>query len=187
MTDADKPKEQQNSPSDNQDSELEQTSKPASIPVEETPEYLKLKARIAELEGDLLLHAADIQNLQKNHFIELQSQLAKTRQRVLISLIQEIVDTFTLAMNPDLEHHTFRAGMEMVYKSFMDFLQKQDVEIINPVAGTPLNHAEHNITSVHHSSEHQSNTVYKVFQPGYKIGNNILRPANVMVVVNEKS
>lgn len=152
-------------------------------------ESLKLQKRIQELEATLqemsLLHAADIQNLYKTHSQELLLQIDKTKQDILMSLTHSVVDTFLLAMNSKLEAEAFRTGMEMIYKTFLDFLHKNHIEIINPPTGSSFDPVQHKIISMHHSSEHQPNTIYSVLQPGYKMRNTILRPANVTVVMNQ--
>jgi molecular chaperone GrpE (heat shock protein) len=153
-------------------------------------QILALDAEIAKLRQDLytesLRRAADLQNAYKRHVSDLQEAITKSKHKVLLTLIQDVIDPFQLAMQPDLDDEAFRTGITMVYRACMELLQKYDLEAINPPVGTPVDYDLHNISSLHRSSENVSpSTIHRVLQVGYREGGTVLRHASVQIVVSE--
>ncbi len=71
-------------------------------------------------------------------------------------------------------------GLELTMKLFLDVLEKNDVQQIDP-DGAVFNPQEHEAMSMQISDAVPSNTVLVVFQKGYKLNDRIIRPARVIV------
>ncbi len=73
-----------------------------------------------------------------------------------------------------------REGNEMTLKMFLDALQKNGVQQINP-EGEVFNPQLHEAMSMQESTEHAPNSVMVVFQKGYALNDRLIRPARVVV------
>lgn len=71
-------------------------------------------------------------------------------------------------------------GMALTMKLFLDVLQKNQIEQINPV-GELFDPQQHEAMSMQVAPEAKPNTVLLVFQKGYKLYDRIIRPARVIV------
>ncbi|MDD5448202.1 MAG: nucleotide exchange factor GrpE, partial [Actinomycetota bacterium] len=71
-------------------------------------------------------------------------------------------------------------GVKMIYGQFLDVLEKEGLEIINP-QGEPFDPEEHEAMVVVESDECPENTVVEVLGKGYKFRGFLIRPAMVKV------
>jgi molecular chaperone GrpE len=73
-----------------------------------------------------------------------------------------------------------RQGMELILKMLLDILRKYGVEQLNPV-GQPFNPVQHEAMAMQEDLDLEPNTVIKVLQKGYALGERLVRPARVLV------
>jgi len=159
---------------------------PADAP-EETPEPT-LEERLdaaereaAEQAGKALRTLAEFDNYRRR----MQRDLAQAGERGAVEVLRELLD---VADNFDraLEHagddvpEAFLEGMRLVARGLHDLLDRRGVEKIEAV-GTPFDPEFHEALTSLPSDEADPNTVLQEIQPGWRIGERVLRPAKVVV------
>lgn len=75
---------------------------------------------------------------------------------------------------------SMREGLELTMKLFLDVLQKNDVQQIDPT-NQPFNPQLHEAMSIMEVENLPANTVITVFQKGYQLNDRVIRPARVIV------
>ncbi len=78
------------------------------------------------------------------------------------------------------EHAAMHEGLELTMKLFLDVLQKNQIEQLDPV-GELFDPQQHEAMSMQVAPDAKPNTVLMVFQKGYKLHDRIIRPARVIV------
>lgn len=95
----------------------------------------------------------------------------------------EIADDLERALNSrpeDGEGAQWANGIELIYRKLMSTIEAEGVERIVP-DGHFFDPNFHEAISQEDSPEHESGQIIEVLQPGYKLGDRILRPARVRV------
>ena len=77
-------------------------------------------------------------------------------------------------------------GMDMVQKQITEFLSSQSVEEIPAEAGTEFDPNVHEALSQEASEEIEDGKIIRVMRKGYRIGERLLRPSNVIVAHTEE-
>ncbi|MCF6217763.1 MAG: nucleotide exchange factor GrpE [Gammaproteobacteria bacterium] len=98
----------------------------------------------------------------------------------LIPVLDSLDMSLQAATGSDESVVKLREGNEMTLKMFLDALQKNGVQQINP-EGELFNPQLHEAMSMQESTEHAPNSVMVVFQKGYALNDRLIRPARVVV------
>ncbi len=98
----------------------------------------------------------------------------------LIPVLDSLDMSLQAATGNDESVVKLREGNEMTLKMFLDALQKNGVQQINP-EGEAFNPQLHEAMSMQESTEHAPNSVMVVFQKGYALNDRLIRPARVVV------
>ncbi len=126
---------------------------------------------------------ADYLNLQKTES-ELRSQSLKLgSERVLLDLLT-VADSFDLAMSNKTAWEeapaNWRTGVEYIYNQLQNIFRDYNLEVINPPPGADFNPEYHHaIGTIPITNNFSSGQVASVAQKGYKLGEKIIRPAQV--------
>ncbi|HZG60571.1 MAG TPA: nucleotide exchange factor GrpE [Anoxybacillus sp.] len=174
--------------------EVEQTSEQTESvqteeQTEEKDELTAAKARIAELEEKLQelenrylrLHA-DFDNFRRRARLDFEAA-EKYRAQSLVTDILPALDNFERALKVEAEDDKTKSilqGMEMVYRSLIEALKKEGVEVIEAV-GKPFDPHLHQAVMQVEDSNYEPNTVVEEFQKGYKLKDRVIRPSMVKV------
>ncbi|RAK22445.1 molecular chaperone GrpE [Anoxybacillus vitaminiphilus] len=164
-------------------------SEQISEQMEENSELTAAKKRIAELEEKLQelenrylrLHA-DFDNFRRRTRLDFEAA-EKYRAQSLVTDILPALDNFERALKVKAEDDKTKSilqGMEMVYRSLMDALKKEGVEVIEAV-GKPFDPHLHQAVMQVEDSSYEPNTVVEEFQKGYKLKDRVIRPSMVKV------
>jgi molecular chaperone GrpE len=156
---------------------------------EEKDELTAAKERIAELEEKLQeletrylrLHA-DFDNFRRRTRLDFEAA-EKYRAQSLVTDILPALDNFERALKVEAEDDKTKSilqGMEMVYRSLIDALKKEGVEVIEAV-GKPFDPHLHQAVMQVEDSNYEPNTVVEEFQKGYKLKDRVIRPSMVKV------
>jgi molecular chaperone GrpE len=156
---------------------------------EENDELTAAKERIAELEEKLQelenrylrLHA-DFDNFRRRTRLDFEAA-EKYRAQSLVTDILPALDNFERALKVEAEDDKTKSilqGMEMVYRSLIDALKKEGVEVIEAV-GKPFDPHLHQAVMQVEDSNYEPNTVVEEFQKGYKLKDRVIRPSMVKV------
>lgn len=163
----------------------------ASENTEEMPAQDPIEQKVAELEGKLeeadnryLRLQADFDNFRRRSRIELEAS-AKYRAQSIISDLLPAIDNFERALKMDVDNEqakSLKQGVEMVYRSLLDALKNEGVEVIEAV-GKEFDPHLHQAVMQAEDENFGPNIVVEEFQKGYMLKDRIIRPA--MVKVNQ--
>ncbi|MEO5628068.1 MAG: nucleotide exchange factor GrpE [Candidatus Saccharimonadales bacterium] len=148
---------------------------------EVTEEVQVLKQEIADLTDALQRERADVSNVRRQH----DAQLGNLKQHVKIQVIEEllpVIDNFERALKhvPDeLKDNAYVKGVQGVVKQFEGTLQQMGVERIKTV-GEVFDPTVHEAVSMD-EGEGTVEVVFEELQPGYRVGDSIIRHAMVKV------
>ena len=156
----------------------------------------ELEAQIEALEAErdaindqFLRKAADLENTRKrlNQQIERQFQAGKVEA---ISAVLGTIDDLQRSMdaatqfeendNPKAAYESLRDGLELVYENFHASLNDIDVERIE-AEGQPFDENKHEAMMQQPAEDVESGTVLNEIRAGYKMGDRVVRHAQVVV------
>lgn len=92
----------------------------------------------------------------------------------------QVVDNFERAMECETQDKEYKKGVDLIYSSLMDTLNKLQVESYAKV-GDPFQPEIHNAVMHIEDENFEENVISQVFQKGYKIGEKVVRHAMVQV------
>lgn len=142
----------------------------------------QLEAKLAETENRLLRLHADFDNYRRRVRLDMEAA-EKYRAQSLVSDLLPILDNFERALQVQVEDEKAKSllqGMEMVYRSLVEALKKEGVEVIESV-GKPFDPHVHQAVMQVDDQNYEPNTVVEEFQKGYKLKDRVIRPAMVKV------
>lgn len=168
----------------------------AGIVVEVEPEeqgeadpIAALEAKLAEAEEAsqqnyerLMRAAADLDNYRKRSRREISDARVEGQSSVLREILP-VVDNLERAVVAAAEATdvgSIREGVELVLRQFIQTLEKLSVVRVE-AKGKPFDPNVHEAVSQMPSADHPPGTVVEVLQPGYKIGDRLLRAALCVV------
>ena len=152
-----------------------------SVVEEEKNKEPSLEEQVAEWRERAIRSAADLENFRKR----MEREKGEARRYANQSLLEEllpVLDNFHMgldAASADAESMIFR-GMEMVKKQLDDFLSGQGVEEVS-AEGEMFDPAVHEAVSQEDCEASPEGSVLRVVRRGFKMGERLLRPANVVV------
>ena len=145
------------------------SAEPTPDPAAEAARYLDLAQRLqAELENVRKRAARDV---------------AQASQRAKANLVREllpIVDNLERALataNPEEDH--LAEGVRLVHVELVNTLERNGIKAFDP-AGEQFDPTVHEAISMR-EGENGSGIVLDVVEKGYKLGDNVIRPARVVV------
>jgi molecular chaperone GrpE len=145
------------------------------------PDMGDLLRRLAELTEALQRERADAVNQRRQH----EAQIANLRNVVKSGVIGEllpVIDNFERALKhvpADLSGNDFIKGVQGIVKQFEDTLERIGVVRIKTV-GEPFDPKYHEAVQME-EGEGEQEIVSEELQPGYKIGEDVVRHAMVKV------
>lgn len=171
---------------ENQGAEQEDTEEAAEIAGETAPadplqeELRKKDKEIETLKDQLLRNMAEYDNYRKRtsrERIELEPEIAAKT----VSEFLTVADNLERALSVECSDENFKKGVQMIYDSFMETLEKLGVEQI-PAEGAFDPSMHQAVQQVPAEEGQESGEIAATFQKGYKLGSRILRFAMVAVV-----
>jgi molecular chaperone GrpE len=127
---------------------------------------------------------ADMDNYRKRQQRLAQDQIDAERQRLLRALLQVADDLERALAAPAGDVRGLKEGVQLTLRTVMQRLQQEGVERIE-AQGQRFDPSWHEAVSAvpHDGSGAAPGTVVKVLEPGYRLGDRLLRPARVIVAV----
>jgi molecular chaperone GrpE len=135
---------------------------------------------------DLALRkAAELENVRKQNAQRVQKASRDGMRRVASELLPAL-DDFERALahaeaeESDNEHH-LTAGIRLVQQKMLDALRRAGIEPFTPL-GEPFDPHQHEAVAQQPAADGaEQGTVLEVVQNGYRLGEDVLRPARVVV------
>ena len=140
--------------------------------------------RIEELEAALKRSKADFKNYKKRA----KKRQDEIRERATEDFVERVVsvrDNLVRALDQD-EDADIRPGIESTLEEFDRVLEEENVDPIDPEAGTDVDPTRHEVL-MRVDDERPEGTVVDVYRPGYEMAGSVLREAQVTVSTGESA
>ncbi|HMD25365.1 MAG TPA: nucleotide exchange factor GrpE [Streptosporangiaceae bacterium] len=152
------------------------TATPADMPAAEpSSEATELRAQLAERTADLQRLQAEYANYRKR----VDRDRATVREQAVASALTELLPVLD-AINQAHEHGELSGGFKSVADSLQGAVGKLGL-VSYGQRGDAFDPKIHEALSYSDSPDVTEDTCVEIFQPGYKVGERILRPARVAV------
>jgi len=136
----------------------------------ERDEYLELAKRTK----------ADFENFRKRVAADVQAAQARGKAEVAREVI-DAVDNLERALEAaDGDGEGLKSGVEMVLGNLRETLQRHGIEAVDP-KGEKFDPNQHEALSTMPVEGTEGGTVVEVMQKGYRMGEQLIRPARVVV------
>ena len=136
--------------------------------------------RADDLESKLKRNRADFQNYKKRAK-KRQEQLQERATEDLVENLLDVRDNLKRAVEDDHENvESLQEGVEMTLKELDRVFADENVEEIDPEPGAETDPQRHEVM-MQVESDQPEGTVADVYQPGYEMGDKVLRAAQVTV------
>lgn len=171
--------------------EKELTSSPEEAEKEAQQELQTVLDQLAEEQKktaehwDRLLRVqAELENVKRRAEKDMSNAHKFGLEKILKELLP-VLDSLEMALQAlaslEAEHRT---GVELTHKLLLSALEKQGIQVINPL-NQPFNPQHHEAVTTQVNPETAPDTVLSVMQKGYLLHERLLRPA--LVVVSSQS
>lgn len=191
--------EAQTSPSVNPQNQVDDEAMPEAAEetlaaVDEPAEVARLQAEVQRLQEDRLRRAAEFQNYRRRTEQDLGGAAARGREETVLAVLT-VYDDLRRALDAAEgvvgrqadapaapAYDALHEGVELVYRKFTDALARLGVEPVGAV-GRPFDEALHDALMQQPAPDAAtpSGTVLAEIQPGYRMGDRVLRHAQVVV------
>ncbi len=148
-------------------------------------EVEKLKAERDALLDRMARLQAEFDNARKRAVRE-QQDFREFAAADVIKNFLPILDGFERALKANADSTDFRNGIELIYRQFLDALQKIGVQPI-VATGQPFDPRVHEAVEMVDTAEVPDHYVFDELQHGYKYKDRLLRPAMVRVARNTRA
>ena len=132
---------------------------------------------VAKLKEQLMRNMAEYDNYRKRTAKEKAELMPDITARV-VSEFLPVLDNLERALAADCTDEGYKKGVQMIYDSFCDTLEKLGVE---KVPAEDFDPSMHQAVQQVQSDDHESGKIVNVFQNGYRIGTKVIRFAMVSV------
>ncbi|MGG3469366.1 nucleotide exchange factor GrpE [Neobacillus pocheonensis] len=165
--------------------EAENAEQADANPLEEQLQEIQmLQEKLDAADNRYLRLQADFDNFRRRTRLD-QEASEKYRAQKLITDLLPALDNFERAMKVEADNDQTKSllqGMEMVYRSLVDALNKEGVEPIEAV-GKEFDPHQHQAVMQGEDENYGSNIVTEEYQKGYLLKDRVIRPS--MVKVNQ--
>lgn len=146
-------------------------------------ELEQVKKEKQDLFEQLQRVGADYANYQKRSMKQIADSVAYEKKSIIRSILPSI-DNFehalTHAVATQGEEDNLVKGIQLVFTHLLDALKSHGVERIEAI-GKKFNPSEHEAMMQRCESSAEDNTVLEVYLAGYQMGDQVVRPAKVIV------
>jgi molecular chaperone GrpE len=141
-------------------------------------------ARADENYEKFLLAVADFDNYRKRIQRDMDSMVS-SRRRMLLERLLPVLDNLQRALHSNAGDKTLRGGLEQTLRGFEAVLASEGVKAIE-VQGQPFDPRVAEAVGTSPSDGVAEDTVVDVTEKGYTLGDDLLRPAKVIVATRSR-
>nr|NIW80800.1 nucleotide exchange factor GrpE [Calditrichia bacterium] len=141
-----------------------------------------LKRELEEIKDNYLRLSAEFQNLRKRFEKEKEDIVLHANEK-LMEMILPIIDDFERSLSVSDKNNSFedfRNGIDLIYKNFLEVLEKEGVKPIKAV-GEEFDHNLHDALMMTETDKAKSGMVVEEVMKGYFYKDKILRHSKVIV------
>jgi len=172
---------------ENQDKSEEQLTEvnDESASQAEEPVEKSLEEKYSETYDALLRAKAEVENIKKRSEKEISNAYKFSTEGVFLDLIP-IFESLDIAVTQDSKNITLESlqeGNKLLKNMFDSFLEKNSLEVINPI-DQKFDPNLHQAIKTVKNEKKENNTIDEVLQKGYKLLDRVIKPALVVVIKN---
>ena len=147
-------------------------------------EIERLESELDELRDIHLRKLAEFDNFRKRTDRE-RIEIKRHANEEMLRDLLPVLDNFERALehSADSDSGAFREGVEMIAKQLWDTLERQGIEVVNPM-GEVFSPEYHEAVHRVENSELEPGTIASVLAKGYLCNGRLIRPAMVGVVAD---
>ena len=139
--------------------------------------------KIGELTQDLQRIQADFENYRKR--VDSEKEMARANGKITaINALLPVIDNIERSINhrpKELEGNPWADGVASLVKNLEKSLSTLNLTRIDANEGSAFNHELHEAVQYDEDAEGEQEVIAEELQAGYKLGNDVLRPAMVKV------
>lgn len=144
----------------------------------------RLEEELAKTRDSMLRKAAEFENLKRRTQKEKQYIYEEARADAIskfLGIREDLKRSIDLSLQKDVDK-SFRDGLQMLLDNFDRILKDYNVEPIEET-GVPFDVDQHDAMLTQPSEDNtvDSNTVLQILEPGYKMGDRVIKHAKVIV------
>ena len=135
-----------------------------------------------DLNGKYLRAVADLENVRKRSIRDREDAVQRTRSQIIGDLLP-VIDAFQLGFaeaKKNEEAAQFVEGFSMAMSLLESTLSEYGLAVIDP-KGEEFDTKFHEAIGYEEDAEQEEGTVINTVRPGYRIGEQLLRPATVIL------
>jgi len=145
-------------------------------------EFLKILEENKEYKEYCLKLLADFKNFKKRKEEEMESIKDFVKSETILKFLP-VLDNFERAMLVEINDNnvnSIKKGIEMIYKQFLDILEKEGVKQFSSL-GEKFDPSKHEAISAIYSEDKEEGIILDEVEKGYYYKGILLRPAKVIV------
>ncbi|TKZ33915.1 nucleotide exchange factor GrpE [Brachyspira catarrhinii] len=144
----------------------------------------ELENQNADLKDKYMRAMAEMENIRKRAAKEKIDTIKRANKDLLLSLLN-FMDNFERAIkagenNNDIQNSEYYKGIELIHKQFIDFIHDNGVEEIECL-GEEFNPNLHEALTMVEIPDCEHEKIVEVYAKGYKLNDELLRTAKVIV------
>jgi molecular chaperone GrpE len=145
------------------------------------PDTGALQTELAVQKGRYLRLAADFDNFRKRTARETERSAAAQKEAFIRELLP-VIDNLERALGSDVSAspEQLRQGVQMTLQQLTQLLRHHGIEADESLGG-PFDPRYHEAVGVRHDPSQPDRIILETFQRGYRRGNEVFRPAKVVV------
>lgn len=169
---------------DNLEEQVTEVNDETASQAEETVEK-SLEEKYNETYDALLRAKAEVENIKKRSEKEISNAYKFSTEGVFLDLIP-IFESLDIAVTQDSKNtslESLQEGNKLLKNMFDSFLEKNSLEVINPI-DQKFDPNLHQAIKTVKNEKRENNTIDEVLQKGYKLLDRVIKPALVVVIKN---
>jgi len=171
----------------NQDNLEEQVTEVNDESASQAEEHVEksLEEKYNETYDALLRAKAEVENIKKRSEKEISNAYKFSTEGVFLDLIP-IFESLDIAVTQDSKNislESLQEGNKLLKNMFDSFLEKNSLEVINPI-DQKFDPNLHQAIKTVKNEKKENNTIDEVLQKGYKLLDRVIKPALVVVIKN---
>jgi molecular chaperone GrpE len=169
---------------DKSEEQLTEVNDESASQAEETVEK-SLEEKYSETYDALLRAKAEVENIKKRSEKEISNAYKFSTEGVFLDLIP-IFESLDIAVTQDSKNislESLQEGNKLLKNMFDSFLEKNSLEVINPI-NQKFDPNLHQAIKTVKNEKRENNTIDEVLQKGYKLLDRVIKPALVVVIKN---
>lgn len=150
-------------------------------PLIEAAELDQLRNEVAQLRDQVLRQQAEMVNFRRRTDRD-RGEVREAARGTVVRELLSVIDDFERAAAFETENlEAYRDGVQLILRSFTDAMQRVGVERLDPLLGEPFDPNLHEALERSVSDDVPPDHVVRVYSPGYRLGERLLRAATVGV------